>query len=50
MKMISAGQKLVLCALPTQLWGTFLSTGLDKIFAFSDNVTTALATVQIAEG
>jgi anti-anti-sigma factor len=49
MKMSSAGQKLVLCALPTQLWGTFLTTGLDKVFEFSDNVTTALATVQIAD-
>jgi hypothetical protein len=31
------------------LWGTFLTTGLDKVFEFSDSVTTALATVQIAE-
>jgi len=40
--------RLVLCNLSTQVWGAFLTTGLDKIFAFSDNVTTALATLQMA--
>jgi anti-anti-sigma factor len=40
--------KLILCGISTQLWGTFLTTGLDKIFEFSDNVTTALATLQIS--
>lgn len=45
---ISADQKLVLCGLSTQLWGTFLSTGLDKVFDFSESVTTALATLQIS--
>ena len=42
------GQRLVLCSLSTQVWGAFLVTGLDKVFEFSDNVPTALATVQIA--
>lgn len=49
MKMMTDGQKLILCAVPTHLWGTFLTTGLDKVFEFSDSVTTALATVQIAD-
>ena len=40
--------RLVLCNLSTQLWGTILVTGLDQIFDFSDNVTTALATLQMA--
>jgi anti-anti-sigma factor len=39
--------KLVLCGVGTQVWGTFLVTGLDKLFEFSDNVPTALATLQI---
>jgi|SRR5881394_1322374 len=39
--------KLVVCNVPTQVWGTFLVTGLDKLFNFSDNVTTALATLQM---
>ena len=46
---ISADQKLVLSGLSTQLWGTFLSTGLDKIFEFSESVTTALATLQMKD-
>ena len=40
--------RLVLCNVSTQVWSAFLITGLDKLFAFSDNVTTALATLQIA--
>ncbi|MCC6422879.1 MAG: STAS domain-containing protein [Phycisphaerales bacterium] len=44
---ITTGGRLVLCGINTQTWGTFLVTGLDKIFTFSDNVTTALATLQI---
>jgi anti-anti-sigma factor len=45
---VSSELKLILCGISTQLWGTFLSTGLDKVFEFSDNVTTALATLQIS--
>ena len=47
---VTADLKLILCGISTQLWGTFLSTGLDKVFEFSDNVTTALATLQISSG
>ena len=47
-QMINADSRLVLCNISTQVWGTFLITGLDKIFAYSDNVTTALATLQMA--
>lgn len=39
--------KLVLCNVVNQVWTTFLITGLDKIFDLSDNVTTALATLQM---
>ena len=45
---VTGDLKLILCGISTQLWGTFLSTGLDKVFEFSDNVTTALATLQIS--
>jgi len=31
------------------VWGAFLVTGLDKMFDFSDNVMTALATLQLEE-
>ena len=47
-QMIGVQRRLVLCGVNTQVWGTFLVTGLDKVFEFSDNVTTALATLQMA--
>src|SRR5580700_8241093 len=39
--------KLVLCNVSNPIWTTFLITGLDKIFEFSENVPTALATIQL---
>jgi anti-anti-sigma factor len=45
---VASETKLILCCINTKLWGTFLSIGLDKVFNFSDNVTTALATLQIS--
>src|ERR1700687_4924615 len=39
--------KLILCSVGTEVWGTLLMTGLDKIFEFSENVPTALATIQM---
>lgn len=46
-QMIGAQRRLVLCGVNTHVWGTFLVTGLDKVFEFSDNVTTGLATLQM---
>ena len=46
--MITKDRRLVICGVSTQVWGTFLVTGLDKVFEFSDSVSTALATIQIA--
>ncbi len=40
--------RLMLCGVGTQVWGTFLMTGLDKVFHFADDVSTALASLQIA--
>ena len=39
--------KLVLCSVNDEIWGTFLTTSLDCLFEFSDNVPTALATLQM---
>jgi anti-sigma B factor antagonist len=47
-RMAQQDNRLVLCNLTTQVWGAFLVTGLDKVFTFSDNVPTALATLQMA--
>lgn len=41
--------RLVLCGIATAVWGVFLVTGLDKLFDYSDNVTTSLATLQIED-
>ena len=46
---VTAGSRLVLCAVDTQVWGAFLVTGLDKIFEFTDSVPTALAGLQITQ-
>jgi anti-anti-sigma factor len=40
---------LILCGLNNQVWGTFLATGLDAIFRFSESVHTALASLQIEQ-
>ncbi len=43
----NANATLLLCNINTQVWGTFLITGLDKVFEVSENVPTALATLQM---
>ncbi len=43
----AAGRRLVLCGVNTQVWGVFLVTGLDKIFEYTDDTATALATLQL---
>jgi anti-anti-sigma factor len=48
-QMITTDRRLVLCGVSTQVWGTFLVTGLDKVFQFADNVMLALATIQISQ-
>lgn len=45
--LVSAGRRLILCAINTQVWGVFLVTGLDKIFEYTDDTATALATLQL---
>lgn len=47
-QMIQNDSKLILCSISTRLWSTFLATGLDKVFTFSNDVSTALATLQMA--
>ncbi len=47
--LVEQGQTLILCSVPDVLWGIFLVTGLDTIFRFAADVTTALATVQMQQ-
>ena len=44
------GGRLVLCGVNTHVWGVFLVTGLDKIFEFTDDLVTGLASLQLTEG
>ena len=46
--MMAQSRKLVLCDVNTQVWGVFLVTGLDRIFSFTKDIATALATVQLS--
>ena len=49
-QMISSGRRLILCDVNTQVWGVFLMTGLDKIFEFINDISAALAAIQLAGG
>ena len=40
-------RKLVLCGINNHVWGVFLVTGLDNIFAYAHDIATGLATLQI---
>ena len=46
-QLINGGRKLLLCGVNTQVWGVFLVTGLDKIFKLTNDISTALATLQM---
>lgn len=41
-------RRLLLCSISNQVWIVFMATGLDRVFDFSTNVPTALATLQMA--
>ncbi|HUU22028.1 MAG TPA: STAS domain-containing protein [Phycisphaerae bacterium] len=47
--MMSHERRMILCDVNTQVWGVFLVTGLDRIFEFTDDVSTALATLQLGQ-
>lgn len=41
------GTRVLFCSVGNQIWSTFMTTGLDKIFSFAENVPNALASLQI---
>ena len=45
----TAGRNMRICAVEDQVWGVLMITGLDKIFDFTDDVTTALASLQLTD-
>lgn len=44
---LSAEHHLMLCDINTQVWGVFLVTGLDKVFDVTNDISTALTTLQL---
>lgn len=47
---IDRNSKLRITGLSDALWAVFLTTGLDKVFEFAQNVPLALAGLQIEDG
>jgi anti-anti-sigma factor len=45
--MLTKKKKLVLCDVGTQVWGVLLTTGLDKIFDYTRDIATSLASLQL---
>ncbi len=46
-KTVAADGRLVICGLRDPVWGAFLVTGMDKVFRFTDDVATALASLEL---
>ena len=45
-----SGAQIRICSVSDRIWGILLATDLDRIFEFSEDVTTALAAMQMAKG
>ncbi len=42
-------RRLRICSVQDIVWSVFLMTGLDKLFAFTDDIATSLASLQIEQ-
>ena len=42
-----ADRRLLICSVTDGVWTALLATGLDRVFAFSEDVTTSLAMMQM---
>ncbi|MBX3355357.1 MAG: STAS domain-containing protein [Phycisphaeraceae bacterium] len=47
-KVLSLGKRLRLCGVRDTVWSVLLVTGLDKVFDFNEDVTAALASMQMS--
>ena len=45
----AADRRLILCGVSTPVWGTFMVTGIDKMFTRADNVPLALAMLSMGD-
>jgi anti-anti-sigma regulatory factor len=43
-----AGAQPRICSVTDRIWGILLATDLDRVFDFSEDVTTALAALQMS--
>ena len=43
-----SGAQIRICSVSDRIWGVILATDLDRIFDFSEDVTTALAAMQMS--
>lgn len=48
-RLVDADRHLRLCSVPDSVWGVLLTTGLDKVFELSPDVSAALASLQLDE-
>jgi len=46
-RLIAGDARLRICTINDAVWSVLLITGLDKLFEFTDDVTTSLASLQI---
>jgi anti-anti-sigma factor len=45
-RQIEGGRRLLLCSPRDTVWSVFLTTGIDTLFEFAENVTQALTRIQ----
>jgi anti-anti-sigma factor len=46
-KLSLAGRKLRVCAVNDAVWSVLMTTGLDQVFSFNDDVSMSLASIQM---
>ncbi len=46
-QMLSGDRRMIICGANNQVWGVLMVTGLDKIFEFTKDISTALAKMQL---
>lgn len=47
--LVAGGARLRICAVNDAVWSVILTTGLDKLFDFTDDVSTSLASLHIGD-
>jgi len=47
--LLTHGTRMSLCTINDSVWSIFITTGLDKLFQFTEDISTSLASLQIDE-